>query len=160
MESDNLYEEAHIKRGPILSSSTLHYYLRNNWNKVKEKRKKIFAEKVKSLKEIGRVNSFKKRSDQIYLLSELRWFWDRPVFKNSDLLFCTNCFEWGEKNSNEFTICQNNHHTIHKHCSMSCILRRLFNDNYCDHVTYNHVFYSQHYVCLLCHPLFGEPFGY
>lgn len=148
-----------MNRGPILSNSTLHHYLKNNWNKVKEKRKNIIAELVKSLREVGRVNSFEKRCQQILLLSELRWFWDKPVMEKENLLFCANCYEWDEKDS-EFEFCWNNIHTIHKICSRSCILKRLSNDDQCDHVTYNHEFYSQHHICLLCHPLFGEPFGY
>lgn len=136
----------------------MHQYIKNNWKIIKEKRKKRVEELVKSLKEVGRINTFQKRWEQIYLLSEIRWFWDKTKIENFNL--CTNCLEWDENGSNEFQFCQNNLHTIHKDCYKKCILKRLFNDGYCDHIMYPQKYYLQHHICLICNPLRGSPIGY
>lgn len=150
-----LAEISKIKNGPILSSSILKHYIKNNWSRVKENRKKKIEALAKSMKEIGRIDSFDKRCDQIFILSDLRWYWDMPIEKD-DLLLCTYCFEWDRSDFKEFTLCINNVHTIHKNCSRNCILKRLFNDDYCDHATYDHELYSPD-LCLLCNPLYDHP---
>lgn len=158
-EDDVLYQEPEIKKGPILSSYTLQQYIRNNWLKIKERRRQYIAILAQLLDNLGPIDSFEKRRDHIYILTEMRWNWDKPTEKEN-ILLCTQCMEWDSKDSKEFEMCWNNVHTIHKNCVYKCLLRRLFNDGFCDHTLYHHAFFAQHHLCLICHPLFGEPIGF
>jgi len=121
------------KVAPILSSTTLSFYIANKWRKIKKKRQEMLKHIVNKIEDIRKgdnQNTNENYWDQKMMLylngpyiklnkinkweRKIGWYWDEP--RENENILCTLCLKWEKYEKGNFDRCPNSIHVFHKEC--------------------------------------------